>query len=366
MRIGMIAPPWIPVPPTGYGGTESVVDYLARGLCERGHDVRLFTVGESTCPVPRLHLYSQAVQPIGAVVPEVAHVLAAYDALADVDVVHDHTLVGPLIAAARGDCPPLVTTSHGPPTPENRRIFEQTSRHATVVAISHAQARAGVPATAVIHHGVDTNLYRSGPGRGGYLLFIGRMCADKGVHRAVRVARRAGCRLIVVAKMREAAERSYFENEVRPLLTPLVEVLIESSLPQRVELLRHADALLNPISWPEPFGLVMAESLACGTPVLALPGGAAPEIVDHGHTGFLCAGEDDMVEAIDHVADLDRNRCRAAAVSRFSLERMTGDYERLFHAVARPLGGNATARVGRPASRRGTPSRATARVRMRG
>lgn len=334
VRVGLIAPPWIPVPPPGYGGTESVVDCLARGLRGRGHDVRLFTVGESTCPVTRLHLYPRVVAPIGGLVPELAQAIAAYDVLTDVDVIHDHTTVGPLVSASLGRATPVVTTIHGPFSAENRLIFREVSRHATVVAISRAQAReAGLPAARVIHHGIDTSLYRPGPGGGGYVLFIGRMTADKGVHVAVRVARQARRPLIIVAKMREPAERSYFEEKVRPLLSTQDRVLIEAPLAERVELLRRAEALINPIRWPEPFGLVMVEALACGTPVLAFPHGASPEIIDSGRTGYLCADEDGMVEALDRVGTLDRTQCRDAAVQRFSLQRMAEDYERLFLSV---------------------------------
>ena len=137
---------------------------------------------------------------MGADVPEAAHVLAAYQALADVDIIHDHTILGPLLAGRRRiRRPPVVTTVHGPITPQNRRSYAEAARHAAIVAISHAQARsaAGIPIAAVIHHGIDLDTYRPGPGTGGYLLFVGRMCADKGVHHAVRIARRAGWRLII-------------------------------------------------------------------------------------------------------------------------------------------------------------------------
>ncbi|TAM86340.1 MAG: glycosyltransferase family 4 protein, partial [Jatrophihabitans sp.] len=223
MRIGLIAPPWVPVPPPAYGGTEVVVDNLARGLRRLGHDVRLFTVGTSTCPVPRAHLYPDPIEPMGEGNREAAHVLAAYEELRGVDVIHDHTMLGPLIGAAaarRG--PPVVVTAHGPFTPDARRIFAAAATRAAIVAISHDQARrAGpVPITAVIHHGIDLDLYRAGPGGGGYLLFIGRMSPDKGVHRAVRVARRCGVPLRIVTKMREPAERAYFDEVVAPMLDP--------------------------------------------------------------------------------------------------------------------------------------------------
>lgn len=337
MRIGLIAPPWLPVPPPAYGGTEAVIDYLARGLVARGHSVRLFTVGESTCPVPSASLYRAAVEPLGAGLPEAAHVLAAYEELADMDVIHDHTILGPLLArSSRPKGPPIVVTNHGPFTTESRRAFAVIARYASVVAISHAQARCAgprVPIAAVIHHGIDLDLYRAGRGDGDFVLFIGRMCADKGVHRAIRIARRAGQRLILVSKMREHQERRYFEEQVRPLLAEEDEAPRELPLAERLVLLRHARALVNPIQWAEPFGLVMAEALASATPVLAFPRGAAPEIVDHGRTGFLCRGDDEMVDGLSSVADLSRDHCRAAAEQRFGMERMAADYEHLYRAV---------------------------------
>ena len=336
MRIGMIAPPWISVPPLGYGGTEVVLDNLARGLAALGHDVRLFTVGESTCPVPRQWLYPAAVEPMGADVPEAAHVLAAYEALSDVDIIHDHTILGPLLAGRRKICrPPVVTTVHDPFTPQNRRIYAQIARHAAIVAISHAQARSagGIPIAAVIHHGIDLDSYQPGPGTGGYLLFVGRMCADKGVHHAVRVARRAGWRLIIVSVIRDASEQAYFDQQVRPLLAPGEDMPADPPQATRIELMRGAAALVDPITWPEPFGLVMAEALAAATPVLAFPNGAAPEIVDHGQTGYLCRDEQEMVTAVARVHEIDRQQCRAAAERRFSLTRMAADHERLYRRI---------------------------------
>lgn len=336
MRIGLIAPPWIPVPPVAYGGTEAVIDNLARGLTALGHDVRLFTVGESTCPVSRQWLYPAGVDPIGAGIPEAAHVLAAYEALADSDVIHDHTSLGPLLAARSGiRRPPVVITVHGLFTAQSRRVYAEIARHASIVAISWSQARAfgGIPVAAVIHHGIDLDIHRPGPGTGGYLLFVGRMSADKGVHLAVRIARRAGRRLIISAKAREPGEVAYFERAVRPLLAPADDLPAEQPLATRLRLMRNAAALVNPITWQEPFGLVMVEALAAGTPVLAFPNGAAPEIVDSGRTGYLCRDEDEMARAVGQVPLLDRRRCREAAERRFSLARMSGAYERLYRSV---------------------------------
>ena len=268
MRVGLIAPPWVAVPPPAYGGTEVVIDNLARGLHERGHDVRLFTVGESTCPVPRDYLYPKAVGTADGSVEEAAHVLAAYDEIGDIndiDLIHDHTVLGPLLAAPLAPRhPPIVTTFHGEFTAANRRIFARIATGARIVAISHAQAAAApeVPIAAVIHHGIDLDVYQQGDGAGGYLLFLGRMSPTKGVHLAVRMARQSGQRLILAAKMREPAEWTYYEQCVRPLLGGDDDLWIEPTLSQRLDMLRGATALLNPICWPEPFGLVMIEALA--------------------------------------------------------------------------------------------------------
>lgn len=335
IRIGLIAPPWVPVPPVRYGGIEQVVDDLARALMRLGHDVRLFTVGESTCPVSRAWYFEKTVDAIGTTVPESAHVLAAYHELADVDVIHDHTILGPLVAGRLPDLPPIVATNHGPYTAQARLIYEETAKTASIVAISHSQRASApeIPVAAVIHHGVDLVRLTYGDGDGDYVLFVGRMSPDKGVHRAIRVARRAGRRLLVISKMRDQEERAYYEQEVRPLLGDDVELLDEMSATERVAVLGSATAVLNPICWPEPFGLVTAEALACGTPVLAFPNGAAPEIIDDGETGFLCTDESDMVNALSRVGSIDRRACRAAAEQRFDMARMASDHERLYEKV---------------------------------
>jgi len=339
MRIGLIAPPWVPVPPPAYGGTEVVIDNLARGLQELGNEVRLFTVGESQCPVPTDYLYPKAIAPIGVTVPETAHALAAYESLADMDIIHDHTFLGPLISGLRGmRRPPVVHTNHGPFTGETQPVLSEIARHASIVAISQSQADqaemyGGAEIAGVIHHGIDLDLYKAGPGGGGYVMFIGRMSPDKGVHHAIRIAKKAGKRLILSTKMREDNEIAYFESEIKPLLDPGDEMPAEIPQERRIELLRGADAMLNPITWREPFGLVMAEALACGTPVLAFPNGAAPEIIEPGRTGFLCRDEGEMISAIDRVGEIDRKQCRRAAEQRFSLQRMAREHDRLYRRL---------------------------------
>ena len=336
MRIGLIAPPFLPVPPRAYGGTESVIDDLARGFTGAGHTVVLFTTGDSACPVTRRFVRLDAVTgQMGETLPELAHVLAAYDALADCDVVHDHTVAGPLVGALRGGGPPIVTTIHGAPDDDLRAVYAEVARRVTVVAVSHAQrARAvGVPIARVIHHGIDATEFPTGEGRGGYLLFLGRMAPEKGAHRAIEVARRAGIPLLLAARMQGVDERRYFEERVRPHLGADARYVGEVDRHAKLRLLRDATALVNPIRWPEPFGLVMVEALACGTPVLAFSEGAAPEIVAHGCTGFLCADEDEMAIAADKIGDIDRHECRAAVMRQFTTERMVGEYLELFSQV---------------------------------
>jgi len=345
LRIGLIAPPWVPVPPSVYGGTELVIDQLACGLTRAGCEVVLFATGDATCPVERHWLYPEALGTTTDLSAERPHVERAYQVLAGVDLIHDHTLTGPMCADALKPGSPVVTTAHGPFTPELRALYATAAQRASIVAISDAQRRSApeVPVAAVIHHGIDVSSFPLGEGDGGYLLFLGRMHPDKGVHRAIAVARATGRRLLVAAKMWEPAERRYFSECIEPLLGSDVVYVGEVGGQYKLDLLAGAEALVNPIRWPEPFGLVMIEALACGTPVLTFVEGAAPEIVEHGRTGFLCADEEDMAARVGLVASLDRATCRASVAARFSTERMVADHLALYRRVlrARPIGSGA-------------------------
>jgi glycosyltransferase involved in cell wall biosynthesis len=188
---------------------------------------------------------------------------------------------------------------------------------------------------AVIHHGVDVERFPVGDGSGGYALFLGRMSPDKAAHVAARVAREAGMPLRIAAKMREPAERAYFDAEVAPLLGGDVEYVGEVGGREKLELLADAACLLNPVAWPEPFGMVMIEALACGTPVVATPCGSVPEIVCDGITGFVRSSEAELIEALGQVGELDRAWCRRDAEARFSTQRMVADHVALYRqAVA--------------------------------
>jgi len=337
MKIGFVAPPWLPVPPVGYGGTESVIDRLARGVQARGHEVCLVTTGDSTCPVPTVGVYPRPPSvPIGDAVSELHHLVNGYAAIADCDVVHDHTVFGPVYAAGHHPGIPLATTNHGPFTPALRDIFRASARCAAVIAISRAQAASAgdVPIARVIHHGLDVDTVPVGAGDGGYLAYLGRMAPEKGAREAALIARRAGIPLLMAAKMNEPAELEYFTAEVEPLLGGDIEYVGEVGGRAKTDLLGGAVALLNPISWPEPFGLVMIEALACGTPVVTHPLGAAPEIVDDGVTGYLPTTAAEVPAALERATTLDRRACRRAAEDRFSTERMVDEHLELFEELA--------------------------------
>jgi glycosyltransferase involved in cell wall biosynthesis len=340
MRVGLIATPWTPTPPVLYGGIELVVDRLARGFSAAGHDVVLFATGDSTCPVPRHHLLEVADgRRIGNGVTEIRHALAAYECLRDegCDIIHDHTLAGPLLGPRLldGDVP-IVTTVHGPLASELLDVYRHVATvgrgGVSLIAVSHAQRRPApsLPVAAVIHHGIDAADFPVGRGDGGYALFLGRMSPDKGAHRAIEAARKARVPLVLAGKLREDSEFEYFDSEVRPLLGADADYIGEVPHDEKVRLLAGACALLFPIRWNEPFGLVMLEAMACGTPVLAFREGAAPEVVEDGVTGYLCDDEGHMAHCLTRLDSLSRAACRRAVETTFSTARMAADHLELF------------------------------------
>ncbi len=252
MRVGLIAPPWLPVPLERYGGTEAVVDRLARGLVNAGHEVLLAAPQGSTCPVPQvpgLPLSDPA--RTGATVVEVPYTFSAYEALRRVDVVHDHTVAGPLCNPPVAGVP-VAVTNHGPFDAQTNPIYRAIGKRAAVIAISRHQAGTarGVPIARVIHHGIDVDAVPVGAGTGGYACFLGRMTPDKGVREAILTARAAGIPLRIAAKMREPAELRYFERSVRPLLGQDADYLGELNAADKYALLGGALALVNPLRWP--------------------------------------------------------------------------------------------------------------------
>jgi len=345
MRIGLIVGPWFTVPPEKYGGTERVVDALARALADQGHEVLLATAADSTCPVPQVPGFGPAApEELGLTFSELGHVIKAYGHMRDVDIIHDHTLAGPLYAH-RPPGIPVVTTIHGPLSPGYVPLYRDMARDTAIIAISRDQCSRveNLKISAVIHHGIDVSAVRMGAGDGGYVCFVGRMCPDKGLLEAVSIAREAGVPLRIAAKMHAPEEQDYFHDVVEPTLGNNEDFLGELSDPEKYQLMGDAMALLNPIQWAEPFGLVMIEALATGTPVLATPMGAAPEIVRHGITGFLGSTEQ-LAGCITGIPDLSREACRRSVEESFSAQRMAADHLGLYARVieqsaAKPLPG---------------------------
>jgi glycosyltransferase involved in cell wall biosynthesis len=295
----------------------------------------LFTTGDSTCEVERAFLFEQADSDlIGTSLVELRHTAAAYEALSGCDIIHDHTLAGLFMAQLHPSLP-VVTTNHGPFNRDLADLYRRTAADVPLIAISRDQARRAPDEVAVattIHHGLDLERYAFNATPDDYLLSLGRMNHDKGIDRAIVVARRAGMPLLIAAKMREPGEKQYFDQVIRPLLGRGIEYVGEVGHAKKVELLRGARALVNPIRWPEPFGLVMIEALACGTPVIATAEGAAPEIVTPG-TGQIAGSTHGLVDAVRTIDEVSRQHCRRHAETRFSMERMTVDHERFYRAT---------------------------------
>ena len=331
MRIGLVTGPWIQVPPATYGGTERVVDTLARGFAAAGHEVLLAAPSDSTCPVQLV----PGMRPtdyggLGTTLSELSHVVRAYEGLKGVDIIHDHTLAGPLYLHRPGGVP-LATTIHGPIHEQAADIYRAVARSGAVIAISRDQASHAptVPVTRVIHHGMDLSAVPVGSGSGGYLCFVGRSCPDKGLVEAITIARQAGMHLKIAVKMREPEEIRYFRDVIEPMLGPNEDFVGEVDDATKYRLMGEAAAFLNPIQWSEPFGLVMIEALATGTPVVGTYIGSAPEIVKHGRTGFLGKTEE-LAGFVPAAAALDRAGCRKSVEDRFSAERMVAEHLELY------------------------------------
>lgn len=345
LRIAQLAPPFETVPPAGYGGTERVVSTLTEELVRRGHDVTLFASADSRTSAKLVPIVEVALWHHDPPCNDfTAHRSAIFgtilDEIDDFDIVHSHLDYHgfPLAHAPRRT---MLTTLHGrldvPSLLPTYRAFAELP----LVSISNAQRRPLVNANWVgtVQHGIDLNRFTFNPEPGQYLAFLGRISPEKGLDVAIRVARRAGWPLRVAARPplsfshnpEMERDRDYFEHVIQPLLSePGVELIGEVGGVEKDEFLRNAAALLFPIHWPEPFGLVMPEALACGTPVLALREGSVPEVLENGVTGFICHFEDELVRAVARIPELDRFRCRSEAERRFSPAAMADAYERIY------------------------------------
>lgn len=336
MKIGMIAPIWYPIPPKGYGGIELVVSLLADGLVDAGHDVTLFASGDSRTKARLISSYDIAPSAlIGQAYPDLYHVLHAYlDDTGEYDIIHDHSgIIGPAIGAFSKY--PVLHTLHGPATLEAKEIYGLLDPLIYLNAISNYQKECfgDLNWAGVVYNAIAIDKYPYRDKKEDFLLFLGRMNPEKGPDAAIRVARAAGRKLIMVTKMVELAERRYFDEQVRPLLGDDIQVMGEVDPATKADLFGRAYCTLFPIKWPEPFGLVMIESMAAGTPVVAIKGGAVPEVIEDGKTGFIVADENSMVEAVLKAGEIKPLDCRNSAEERFSSSRMVADYERIYQQI---------------------------------
>ena len=335
MRIAQVAPLYECVPPKLYGGTERVVAYLTDELVRHGHDVTLFASGDSETlgtlvPIGR---YATRLDP-RCRDPLARHFVLlerVFSRIAEFDIVHFHIdyLHFPLTRRYRQ---PNLTTLHGRLDIPDLAYLYDVYPEMPVVSISDSQ-RKPLPHLnwqGTVYHGLPLDLYAYQERPEGYLAFCGRISPEKRPDRAIRIAERAGVKLLIAAKV-DAADREYFDDVVRPMLdSPWVEYIGEIGEAEKSEFLGNAAALLFPIDWPEPFGLVMIEAMACGTPTIAYGLGSVPEVIEHGVTGFIVNSEDEAVRAVDRAPSLDRQRCRRVFERRFSAQRMTRDYLLLY------------------------------------
>jgi glycosyltransferase involved in cell wall biosynthesis len=340
LRIAILAPVWFAVPPTGYGGIELVVSLLADGLVDAGHDVTLFASGDSLTKANLSYVFEHAPSElIGRSMPELRHALECYRQADEFEIVNDHSGIP---AAALGGLPqkPVLHTVHGPlDAHEAQELYGAVAELAPnvgLISISENQRRPmpDLPWAATIPNAIDLSIYPSKPHRGDYLLFLGRFSPDKGAHRAIAVAMELGIPLKMAGKRREQKERQYFAELVEPHLGHGgIEYLGEVSHGEKVELLQDARATLFPIEWEEPFGLVMIESMACGTPVIATRHGAVPEVIEDEVSGIIVDNYREMPAALERADALDPNECRHYVEERFAPERMVGDYVAAYTAA---------------------------------
>jgi glycosyltransferase involved in cell wall biosynthesis len=338
MRIAQVAPLYESVPPKYYGGTERVVSYLTEELVDQGHEVTLFASGDSltrarlvaACP-RSLRLDKQCIDQLAHQLLMLEHV---FQRSAQFDIIHFHVDYLHFSLSRRQ---PIVhvTTLHGRLDLPDLVPLYQEFPDMPVVSISNAQ-REPLPWAnwqATVYHGIPVDLYRFREEPGSYLAFMGRISPEKRVDRAIKIAKQVQIPLKIAAKV-DRVDKEYFASTIKPLLcNSLVELVGEIGEAEKDNFLGDAYALLLPIDWPEPFGLVMIEALACGTPVIAYRDGAVPEVVEEGHTGFIVRTIKDAVKAVQRVPELSRKRCREVFEERFTAARMAQDYVQIYERL---------------------------------
>ena len=333
LRIAIVATPWYPIPPPAYGGIESMCHLLVEGLVRRGHAVTLVGADHPQTSAHYVRTYRRAQgSRIGQSFPEVVHAAATARALDElgIDVVHDNSVAGPLLAFNRRI--PTVVTAHGPVDGEIGEYYRLLSPHVSMVAISNAQRDMAPDLSWVetLYNAIDLDEYPFRTDKEDFVVWLGRMNPDKGAHLAIDIAREIDVPIVLAGKCSEPEEDRYFSEEIAPRLGRGVEWTGEADAERKKDLLSRAKCLLFPLQWPEPFGIVMAESMACGTPVVALSQGSIPEVVESGVTGFVLDEIEAMSEAVDQVSEIDSVACRKRVEALFDADVMVSGYESVF------------------------------------
>jgi glycosyltransferase involved in cell wall biosynthesis len=335
MKIAQVAPLYERIPPKFYGGTERVVSYLTEELVRQGHEVTLFASGDSITNAKLVSPWGKSLRlGEGYKYAGVAHLLLleeVFKRAKQFDIIHFHVdyLHFPM---SRRNKIPSITTLHGRlDLPELEPVYKEYPEM-PLVSISYDQR---TPLSKVnwqdtVYHGLPEELYTFNANPENYLVFLGRIAPDKKLDLAIEIAKRAGLKLKIAAKI-DPYDRKYFEREIRHLLNhPLIEFIGEVGEVEKNTLLGNAKALLFPIDWPEPFGLVMIEAMACGTPVIAFCRGSVPEVIDEGVTGFICSNVKEAVAAVEKIPSLSRKKCREVFEKKYSVEVMANNYLKLY------------------------------------
>jgi glycosyltransferase involved in cell wall biosynthesis len=344
MRIAMLAPPWIPIPPSGYGGIEWVVHLLTEELVARGHDVTLFATGDSKTSADLKYVYDVGQASLmHQALPYAMHDGMAFDHIIEeakagrpYDVIHDHT-AWLALAFAKLLPTPIVHTLHGAAVEQERDFFRRVKDNATFVAISSYQTTSftEIVISSVVPNAVDVANYPYQPRKEDFVLSLGRVARDKAQGLAIEAAKKAGIPIVLAGKVDPGDDAAYFEEAVLPHVDGK-SVIFEGEVDdqRKHELFANAKAFMFPIQWEEPFGLVMIEAMACGTPVIACPRGAVPEVLTDGVTGFLVDTVDDMVEALTRLDKISPEACRSDVERRFSPQVMADNYIRVYEQAA--------------------------------
>jgi glycosyltransferase involved in cell wall biosynthesis len=338
LKIALIASPFIAVPPADYGGTELFVAHLAEGLCQLGLEVVVYTNGESSVHTERRWIYERSDWPVKnpsqAFIKSLNHQSwAVHEAALDCDVIHLQSAEA--VALSRFIDRPTVLTLHGPHDAKLSEFYNFYPE-ITYVCISEAQGKQeSMPKMVTVHHGIDLDQYRLVEHKQQYLSFIGRIAPLKGTHIAIDVAQRTGIPLKIAGDV-QPMYREYFEKKIKPQLDgKLVEYIGLADLEAKNELLGNSMAMLFPIQWNEPFGLVMVEAMACGTPVLAMPGGSVPEVVREGISGHICRSVVQMAKRAQNL-NFSPIAVRQYVAENFSIERMARRYAAVYETALRP------------------------------